>query len=71
MLDTTLKNNETHNNKLGVIAEDIKELQGEFNITGKSNDGILSVDYNQLMLLGLIEIRKLKKRIEELEKCIC
>lgn len=58
-------------NDLGVIAEEIEALDPD-NIFGivHNKDDTKYVDYNRLFLMGLAEIQKLRKELDDLKKNI-
>ena len=51
--------------KIGCLAQDLKEICPE--IVKEDNNGYLSIEENKIIYLLLDEVKKLKKRVDELE----
>ena len=51
--------------KIGCLAQDLKEICPE--IVKEDNNGYLSIEENKIVYLLLDEVKKLKKRVDELE----
>jgi len=56
---------EKKTNKIGCLAQDLKEICPE--IVKEDDKGYLSIEESKIVYLLLDEIKKLKKRVEELE----
>lgn len=66
----TFKYNGTDKISHGFIAQDLLEIFPDniYSMVSKDNKGYYMVDYSQLIPLLCLELQKLNKRVEELEK---